>query len=264
MNTTTIGMMFPVTDETTSMSLRQAAMLQLAPGVMSLPVFALLAWILAEQGIPNIFALALTILLVEVPVCWAIILKTVRKENGGQFSFAKAFPWTASIPWWQYLLIGVPLILFSMFMIVGIGPRVEGLLLHNVFAWVPDWFVMRPDPSMFSSLSKSMLMTLWILMFVSMVVVGGVTQEFYSRGFLLPRTQHFGWWAPAFNALLFAIFHLIAPWGWVVFFLMSLPWAYLVWWRRSVKIGLFIHVGMVGLQWLGMTMVMFGFVEMPS
>ncbi len=264
MNTTTIDMGLVVAGETTRMSPRQAAMLQLAPGIISLPVFALLAWILAGNGIPNIFALALTILVVEVPVCWAIMLKYVRKENGGQFSFAKAFPWSASIPWWQYLLIGLPLILFSSFMIVGIGPRVEGVLLHSVFAWVPEWFVMRLDPGMFTTLSQNMLMTLWVLMFVSMVVAGAATQELYSRGFLLPRTQHFGWWAPAFNALLFAIFHLIAPWGWPVFFLMTLPWAYFVWWRRSVKIGLFIHVGMGVLQWLGMTMVMFGFVSLPG
>ena len=123
---------------------------------------------------------------------------------------------------------------------------------------------MRPDPDMFKTLSQGMLLALWALMFVSMIVVGGVTQELYSRGFLLPRTEHFGWWAPAFNALLFAIFHIIAPWSWAVFFLMSLPWAYVVWWRRSVKIGLFIHIGMLGLQWLGMTMVIFGFVEMPA
>jgi hypothetical protein len=81
---------------------------------------------------------------------------------------------------------------------------------------------------------------------------------------LLPRTQHMGRWAPAYNALLFAMLHTAAPWAWPGFFLMTLPWSYLVWWRRSVKIGLFIHIGMLALQWLGMTMVIFGFVEMPA
>ena len=41
---------------------------------------------------------------------------------------------------------------------------------------------------------------------------------------------------------------------------MVLPWSYLVWWRRSVKFGFFIHVGMLALQWLGMTMMVFGLV----
>ncbi len=243
---------------------RQAAQLQLVPGLCSLPVFGLLAWVLSGQGLPNIFALALTILLVEVPVTWWIMIRRVRRETGGRFSFAEAFPWFGPVPWWQYLLIGIPLVLFSMAMIAGIGPRIEAVLLQSAFAWVPDWFLMRPDPQMFTTLSRPALLTLWALMLVSMVVLGGVTQELYARGFLLPRSVRMGPLAPAFNALLFAVFHLIAPWSWPVFFVMVLPWAYVVWWRRSVRLGLFIHVGMLGLQWLGMTALVFGLVKAPA
>ena len=248
-----------------AMTLAEAALLQLVPGLASVPAFATLAWIFVRQGIPNIFALALTILIVEVPVSWFIIWKRVKRETGGRrVSLAAAFPWSASVSWWQYLLIGLPLIAFSLVMVGAIGPRLDGALLANVFPWVPDWFAMRPDPETFAALSENMLLALWALMLVSMVLVGGVTQELYSRGFLLPRTKHFGVWAPASNAVFFAVFHLIAPWSWPVFFLMVLPWAYLVWWRRSIKIGVFIHVGMLAVQWLGMTMLVFGLVEMPG
>ena len=99
-------------------------------------------------------------------------------------------------------------------MIVAVGPKISGVLLDSAFTWVPDWFVMRPDPSMFAELSRGMLLALWGLMLVAMVLVGGFTQELYARGFLLPRTEHLGKWAPAYNALMFAIFHLIAPWDW--------------------------------------------------
>ena len=122
---------------------------------------------------------------------------------------------------------------------------------------------MRPGPAMFASLSRELVFILWGLMLLGMVLLGGFTQELYSRGFLLPRMAHMGKIAPAYNALLFAVFHLIAPWNWLGFFLMTLPWAYMVWWRRSSKIGLFIHVGMLALQWVGMTMVLFGVVPMP-
>jgi len=116
---------------------------------------------------------------------------------------------------------------------------------------------------MFAELSRGMLLALWGLMLVAMVLVGGFTQELYARGFLLPRTEHLGKWAPAYNALMFAIFHLIAPWDWPAFFLMTIPWAYLVWWRRSVRIGLFIHVGMLTLQWLGLTLLVLGLAPAP-
>ncbi len=264
MTTAIQGTARPTVPTAKSLTARQAALLQLAPGIASLPVFAIIAGVLAGKGIPNMFALGLTILLIEVPVTWAIMVRHVRRETGNSFSFAKAFPWSASIPWWQYPLIGLPVIIFSMLMIVGVGPRIEAVILHSAFTWVPDWFVMRPDPSMFAELSRELLLALWGLMFVAMVVVGGATQELFARGFLLPRTEHLGNWAPAFNALLFSIAHLIAPWSWTSFFLMTLPWAYLVWWRRSVKIGLFVHVGMLALQWLGLTFVVFGLVPAPA
>jgi len=263
MSTTAEAMDIPIQRSTKSISAGEAALLQVAPGLASFPVFALLAFMFSRQGVPNIFALTLTVVLVEVPLCWAIMVHRVRKETGG-FQLRDAFPWTASVPWWQYLVIGVPLIFFSMFMIVGIGPRIDTVFLDGTFSWVPDWFAMRPDPSVFASMSRALSMALWVMMLFGLVIAGGFTQELYSRGCRLPRTAHLGWWAPALNACLFAMLHTVAPWSWPVFFTMTLPWAYLVWWRRSVKIGLFIHVGMLGLQWLVMTLVIFGVVQVPG
>lgn len=248
----------------TNLTAGQAAKLQLLPGIASLPVFAVLAWLLAKQGVPNIFALLLTVILVETPLSWAILVRHVRKENGGKFSVAAAFPWMASVPWWTYLLLGIPLIVFSAVMVAGVSPKVGEALIPAFFSWLPDWFVMHQDPAMFSSLSRELLFLLWGAMLLGMVLLGGFTQELYSRGFLLPRMAHMGKMAPAYNAFLFAVFHLIAPWNWISFFLMTLPWAYMVWWCRSIRISLFIHVGMLSLQWLGMTVVLFGFVSLPG
>jgi len=244
-------------------SARQAALLQLAPAFASLPFYAVLAWFLAGQGIPNLFALLFTILLIEVPVSWIIMVRHVRREHDGRFTLAAAFPWRTAVPWWQYLVIGVPVTIFSTVMVAGVSPQFQTLLLESFFDGLPGWFVMNPGPGMFSTLSRELLLTLWVLMLFGMVLVGGMTQELFARGFLLPRTQNLGRWAPAFNALFFAIFHLISPWNWLPFFLMVLPWAYLVWWRRSVKIGLFIHVGMLALQWLAMTLIIFGLAPAP-
>mgnify|MGYP001811622724 FL=1 len=252
-----------VSQGASAISAVQAAVLQVVPGIASAPVFALLAWIMARHDVPNIFALSLSILLVEVPVCWAIMLHRVRRETA-TFSLRDAFPWMQSLPWWQYLLLGLPLVVVSMIMIVGIGPRIETALLGTAFTWVPQWFVMRPDPGLFAAMSRAMLLTLWALMFFGMVLAGGVTQELYARGFLLPRTQHLGLWAPAWNALWFAVLHAIAPWSWPAFFLLNLPWADVVWWKRSVKIGHFIHVGMLAVQWLGMTLMVFGIARPAS
>ncbi|MCK5438603.1 MAG: CPBP family intramembrane metalloprotease [Gemmatimonadetes bacterium] len=245
-----------------ALNAREAAALQLAPGVATLLVYLPLAALLSSRGIPNLVALMLAVLVAEVPVSWAIMTRRVRRETGGRFTLRAAFPWHAKVRWWQYTIIGVPLILISVAIVGALNPVIELPLLSGPFAWVPDWFVLRFDPAMFTELSRGLVLKIWGLAFVSFVLVAP-TQELYARGFLLPRTAHWGARAPAFNALLFAIFHLIAPWSWVGFFIMALPWAYLVWWRRSVKIGLFIHVGMIVVQWLGMTALIFGLAPTP-
>lgn len=241
----------------------RALYLQLLPGIASLPVFALCAFWFAHIGLPNVFALTLAIVLVEVPVSWAIIAREVRRTHG-QFSWTVAFPWRASIPWWQYLLIGVPVVILSVALNVGLGPVLGETLRNALFSTVPDWLVMRPDPAMFANLSRSVAIALWLFMLFGMVIAGGVTQELFSRGFLLPRIQHLGFLAPLWNAVGFAMLHMAAPWSWPVFLLLSLPWALLVWWKRSVRIGLFAHIGMLLLQWIAMSLMLFGILTPPA
>jgi hypothetical protein len=246
-----------------ALTIRQATVLQLAPGVATLLVYLPIAALFGNRGIPNMLALMLAVLIAEVPVSWAIMTRRVRRETGRDFSLRAAFPWHAKVPWWQYAIIGVPLILISVAIIGGLNPVIERILLAGPFAWVPDWFVMSFDPAMFTELSRGLVLLIWGLALVSFVLVGSPTQELYARGLLLPRSAHWGGWAPAYNALVFAIFHLVAPWHWAGFFIMIVPWAYLVWWRRSIKIGLFIHVGMIVVQWLGMTALVFGLAPAP-
>jgi hypothetical protein len=88
--------------------------------------------------------------------------------------------------------------------------------------------------------------------------VGGVTQELYHRGFLLPRAAYLGQVAVPMNAALFAVAHLGAPWAWPFFFLGSVFWAWAVYRWRSIQLGLAGHIGMLGLGWIMMTAMLLG------
>jgi hypothetical protein len=224
----------------------------------------LLAAIFARLKVPNLLALMIAVLVAEVPVSWWVMVRRVRRETGGRFTLADAFPWRGRVPWWQFLVIGIPVLLFSLVMMGGVGPQVGEALRGAFFSWVPEWLVMRPDPRIFAGLSRTVTLAIWVLGLVSFTLIGGFTQELYSRGFLLPRMAHLGSWAPVLNALLFAVFHLASPWSWPAFFVIVLPWALLVWWKRSIQIGLFVHVGMLLLQWVGMSLMLFGLVPLPG
>lgn len=245
------------------MPLERVILLHLLPGIPVVLLYGMLAALLRRWGLPNLFALMLASLTVEVPLCWSILLMAGRRLGNGRVDWNGLLPWRARVPRWQYLVIGLPLIVFSMVMIGAVGPALGEALRPVLFGWVPAWFVMRPDAAMFATLSRPALMAMWVMSLVTLTLLGGITQEVYFRGFLLPRMERFGRAAAPLNAALFAIYHLTSPWSWPAFFLGSLPWAWVVRWKRSLWFGLFIHLGMLLLQWLMMTMVIFGMIEMP-
>ncbi len=238
----------------------RAAGLQLAPGLANLLVFLLIGYWFGTMGLPAFLALMVTILVAEVPLSWWIMKRITENETGGEFDLRVTFPWRTSIPWWQYLLIGVPLVLFGMLVIGGITPVVSSEIRASLGLDVPSWFLLEPDPAAFAAMSQSMLILMWLGSLVVFAGIGGFTQELYSRGFLLPRTGSLGKLAPLFNAVVFAIFHLNAPWNWPGFAILALPWAYLTWWKRSVRFGLVGHIGMLLLQSLMMATIVFGLV----
>ena len=241
---------------TDRLSPASAVALQILPGVPALAAYLAFAALLDRRGLPPIFALYLAILLAEVPATWATMLVLARRRHG-RIRFAELFPWTRRLRLWQYLVFGLALAIGSLVLMVGLQGVIAEPLRASLFAWVPDWAVMDMTAG-FAGLSRSALLILWLLGLVSATLIGGVTQELYARGFLLPRVAHLGAAAPVLNAAAFAVLHLISPWSWPVFFLVSLLWAVAVYRTRSMQLGLIGHVGMLAIMWLAMTAVVFG------
>ena len=77
--------------------------------------------------------------------------------------------------------------------------------------------------------------------FVLNGVIGPVVEELYFRGFLLPRMERLGRWAPLVNATLFSIYHFWSPWQLVARILGIGPMVYAVWWKRNVYLGMAVH-----------------------
>jgi membrane protease YdiL (CAAX protease family) len=84
-----------------------------------------------------------------------------------------------------------------------------------------------------------------LLGLVLQVVIDGVlapvTEEVYFRGYLLPRMGYLRGWAPAVNALLFAVQHFWQPYNCVMIFLLSGSLTYVVWWKRNIYIAMLLH-----------------------
>lgn len=242
------------------LSIRRAIALHLLPGLPVVIAYAIGAAVCTAIDAPKMFALAAAGLFVEAPILWAIMFRLGRDKDGAR-SWKRILPYRNSLPLWQYFAIGLPLILVCT-ILMGLSMNIiQPLLMNGPFAWVPDWFVMDMNPAMLLELSRPTLIFMWAFGFIAMVLVAGPAQEIYFRGFLLPRIEWMGPWAPVFNAGLFGVYHFAALWISPTFALISLIWTSLVWWKRSLKLGLVIHIGMLALQSLGLALLAFGVIN---
>ncbi len=83
---------------------------------------------------------------------------------------------------------------------------------------------------------------LLVIAFVFNGLVGPITEEFYFRGYLLPRIDRYGVWAPVINTLLFSIYHVWTPWRWPQIAVGFLPLALAAWRTRSIYVTMIAHV----------------------
>ena len=72
-------------------------------------------------------------------------------------------------------------------------------------------------------------------------VVGPIVEELYFRGYLLPRMDRLGRWAPLVNVSLFSLYHFWSPWQVLARILGIGPMVFAVRWKRNVYLGILIH-----------------------
>ena len=82
-------------------------------------------------------------------------------------------------------------------------------------------------------------------------ILGPAVEEFYFRGYLLPRIPASAGWAPLINAVLFSLYHFFSPWQNITRIVGLIPLVYTVSWKRNLYLSMFTHVlgnlvGMIG------------------
>ncbi|MDO8848285.1 MAG: type II CAAX endopeptidase family protein [Coriobacteriia bacterium] len=214
-------------------SVGRSVLLHLGPGVLIGLCYFALSSVFRQWGLPSIAALS-TVALVLVPFELGYLLYEGRKRNG-HYSLRGVVLYRVPIPIWQYF-VWVP----SLFVIVGIIftllKPIDAALQQTVFAWMP-----MLESGLTPDYSRTALIWTYALVAVFGVVVGPVIEEFYFRGFLLPRMGYAGKWAPVLHSLLFAIYHIWTPWQFITRTLGMIPMAYVAQ-RRNLNVTIIVHV----------------------
>lgn len=211
-----------------------SVLLHLVPGVLIGLCYFGLAPVFHQWGLPSIAALMSTVALVLVPFELGYLLYQGRKRNGS-FSLGGIVLYRTPIPTWQYFA-WVP----GLFIIIGViftlMKPVDAALQESLFAWIP-----LLESGLTAGYSRTALIWTYVTVAVFGVVVGPVVEEFYFRGFLLPRMEYAGKWAPILHSLLFAIYHFWTPWQFITRTLSMIPMVYVAR-RRNLYVTTIVHV----------------------
>jgi membrane protease YdiL (CAAX protease family) len=231
----------PAHDQTAEqISLPKVILLALLPGVMAL-IFHLIAVPIVEgAGMPSLFAIflgnALFLGLFEL----GYLLFQGRKLHG-KLTLKDVVLYREKLPWWQVVVFVIGLLVWGYAVSALMSP-LSAALRGGAFGWMPAAFTADPaalDPGLYS---KPALAVTVITGLVFTGIVIPIAEEFYYRGFLLPRTSRLGWLAPVLNVVLWGVNHFFEPWNIPLFIVVFLPVVFVVWWKKNVTIGVVAHI----------------------
>jgi CAAX protease family protein len=147
----------------------------------------------------------------------------------------------AHLVWWKVLLLALPLLVWIAFVWFFLKPGVNQYFIQHFFTWMPYNFF---DEYFVNNLNQYPHQYLGILgvLFTISITLGGAVEELYFRGYLLPRMDHLGFWAPVTNIILFSLYHFWSPWENLIRIIGVSPWIFATWRTRNIYLSLLIHL----------------------
>jgi len=215
-------------------SLGKSVLFHLLPGLLVGGCYFILLPFFGQLGYPSIMALTWAVLLILVPFELGILLYEGKKKNG-RFSLQGVVGYRTPIPIWQYFL-WVPVLFVLLGLIFTVLKPVDAYLRQQFFAWLPVL-----EGGLQVGYSRGALISTYVLVAILGTVVGPTVEEYYFRGYLLPRMGYAGKWAPLLHSFLFGLYHIWTPWMFLARTLGTLPLVYAVQ-RKNLYVAVIAHI----------------------
>jgi membrane protease YdiL (CAAX protease family) len=196
--------------------------------------FLLLSPLLAKLGLPPLFTLLALILVLVIPMLLVHLRSAKRAEFKNTIAAINGFQ--HKLPLGKLVLYVLLLVLLA-FIIWGATAPLSNYIIANYFHWIPASYSFES----LEGYSRSIIITTLIMNLLLNGIAAPVAEEFYFRGYLLPRMHAWGKYAFAVNALLFSIYHFWQPEIYVTLMLSLLPMTYAVWKTKDIRVGIYTH-----------------------
>ncbi len=225
------------TAATEQLGLPKLLALFLIPGALLTLAFVAVAPIVETAGFPPIAALLAAIALVLIPIELGVLLGAGR---GHEQRIRSVVPYRRPFPLRHWLWL-VPSLVVLAFVGFGVSMALEPAVIDALFGWLPDWFVRPIDVDRVADFSREAWLVTLAAYLVLNGLIGPIVEEVYFRGYLLPRMEWMGRWAPLVNVSLFSLYHFWSPWQLVGRILGFGPTVYAVRWKENVYLGMVVH-----------------------
>lgn len=216
--------------------------LHLAPGVVFGAAALPLGRLAMSQGLPPAAGLMTATVLVLIPIQLGLIAAAARQRTGS-WRLRGALGYTRRLPPRTLAGLGLATLTWAGLAFTLTAPI--GETLHAIaFSWWPvelDYTAHLADPRRYT---PELLAGLWVTGLIVTTVAAPVVEELYFRGFLLPRLEHLGRWAPVLNTVLFALYHAWSPWQILTRIVATLPLYYATWRTRAIWLAIIVHVAL--------------------
>ena len=222
--------------------------LHLLPAAALLTVFLAVGPLLAQRGLPPIWALLGGVLLVLVPLELGILaLDRARRKAAGQ----PVTPLLGLGTLRPKLVVPVGVAVFAASLLLpGTVLSAESKLRGDLLGWLPNWFSAGPgDLATQPPAHRIVTLTLWL---VALVIVGPVVEEAYFRGYLQPRIPTSATASSLVGTALFTVYHLWQPSAWLTIAAFTLPLAVLAARTGATAVTAAVHVAVNVLTFLGL------------
>lgn len=230
-------------------SVTKSILLHLIPGVpviaglfiFALPVFSRILGIAVELRV--VVGLTLSILITIVPIQLGILFYQGKKLNG-KLSLKGVIGYTEKSSIKDYIIYVPILLVYSILLFAVISPMLNPTIIDALFAWYPQEYNLQAVMAAPGVLSGYQGVYLLLVIFIIINgILGPFVEELYFRGYLLPRMEGYAKkWAPALNVVLFSLYHYFSPWENPIRIIALLPLVYLVWRKRDIRFGIWVHI----------------------
>lgn len=215
-----------------------AVALSLAPGAAAFCLALVLAPVLNELSLPRTFAIPVAFALVLIPIELTILVK-VGQRNGGRgirgIGGATAFPAAIGRRWWL-----IPALFVFALVLAVVWSALAGMIWNLFDPVLPNW--LSPDADPLDYASRGAVTATAIVTLLIDGILNPIVEEYYFRGFLLPRLPFRPAPAIVASAGLFTVQHFWQPYNWTLIFVLELVLTTAVVRTRSLRLGIVLHV----------------------